>query len=650
MERRLEPEKEKRMSLDSDEDTTAKLLRRNRDRWGDNSIAINDKNFGIWQQYTWKHEYDQVKYLGLGLVSLGLKPNDKVAVMGDNDPELYWSNLSIQAVHGISVPLFPGAAPSEIAFVLDHSESKFVVARDQEQVDKLLGLWDKLPNVEKVIWWYGKGVSDYKQPFLQSWDKTIEMGRKYEQDHPAVFEELVSQTKADHIANIFYSAGTTGRPKAALWSHKALIGATCAMLASLPLSEKDKMLCFLPLAFIGESLFTLIPHLVIGARLHCPERPDTVLRDTREVAPGLLLGEPKMWEELARKVKANIDVSGTVERFVYRILMPMGIKVQQLELAGKNPGLFLRFGHWIADLILFRPIRGHLGLSNTVLPLTTGSVISADTLQFFHGLGINLRQVFLSSEAGVISGHVGKDVKPGTVGLPIEQVDLKIANDGEILVRSPYIFSGYHKQENLYKDAVDEQGWLHSGDAGYIDKGTGHLVYLDRMAALATFPNGNQYGPQYIESQLRFNPYIKDAMAIRGDGRDYVTAMVVIEVCYLGMWAEKNGVVYTTLIDLSQKPEVAELVRDEIERVNACLPKEAQVRKFVCLTIEFDADSGHLTRLRKLKRHAIEKRYNGLLDAVYAGSKEFAVEDVVASEGTTRAMETTLKIQEVKPG
>lgn len=651
MTRSVEPTKEKILPLGADEDTTSKLLRRNYDRWGDKAIAVRDKNFGIWQEYTWKHEYEQVKYLGLGLVSLGLKPNDKVAIMGDNEPELYWSNLAIQAVHGISVTLFPGAVPTEIEFVLNHSESKFVVARDQEQVDKLLGLWDKLPKVEKVIWWYWKGVSGYSQPFLMSWDRVTEMGRKYEEDHPGVFEELVSQTKADDIANIYYSSGTTGQPKATIWSHRALIGSTQAMLAALPLSEKDNMLCFLPLAFIGESLFTLIPHLVIGAKLHWPERPHTVLRDTREVTPGLMLGEPKLWEDLARTVQAMIDESGMWERLAYRIFMPIGLKVQELNLAGENPGLFLRFGYWIANLILLSSIRGNLGLSKTRLPLTTGAVISADTLKFFHGLGIKLRQVFLSTEAGVISGHVGDDVKPGTLGLPFARVDLKIADDGEILVRSPHIFSGYHKQENLYKDVIDEQGWLHSGDVGYIDEGTGHLVYLDRKEALATFPSGIRHGPQYIESQLRFNPYIKDAIAIRGVGRDYVTAMVVIDVRNVGRWAERKGVVYTTLIDLSQKPEVAELVRDEIERVNARLPKGGQVMKYVCLTMEFDADGGHLTRLRKLKRHAIEERYKGLLEAVYSGSEEFLVEEpIIYSGGKTGVMKTALKIRQVKAG
>ena len=512
------------------EDTTSKLLKRNYDRWGDKAVAIRDKNFGIWQEHTWKHEYEQVKYFGLGLISLGLKSGDKVAVIGDNEPELYWANFAIQAVHGISVALFPGALPAEIEFVLNHSDSKFVVARDQEQIDKLLRIWDKLSKVEKVIWWYWKGVSGYSKPFLLGWDTVIEKGRKYEEDHPGMFEELVSQTKADDIASIYYSSGTTGQPKAAMWTHRALIGSTQAMLTRLPVTEEDNLLCFLPLAFIGESLFTLMPHLIIGAKLHCPERPHTVLREIREVAPALMLGDPKLWEDLARTVQASIEELGKWERLAYKIFMDIGLKVQEFKLAGKKPNLFLRLGYWIANLILLSSIRGYLGLSKTRLPLTTGAVTSADTLKFFHGLGIKLRQVFLSTEAGVITGHVEDDIKLGTLGRLFAKVDLKIADDGEILIRSPYLFSGYYKQADLYKEVVDKDGWWHSGDIGYIDKETQHVVYLDRKDAIAELPNGVKYAPQHIESQLRFSPYIKDAIAIRGFGRDYVTAMVVIDI------------------------------------------------------------------------------------------------------------------------
>jgi len=643
--------KEEVFQLGADEDTLPKLLKRNYERWGTKVVAIRDKDFGIWQEYSWKHEYEQVKYFGLGLISLGLKSGDKVAIIGDNEPELYWANLAIQAVHGIGVALFPGTTPDEIAFILNHSDSKFVVARDQEQVDKLLEIWDKLPKVERVIWWYWKGVSGYTQPFLLSWDKMIEMGRKHAEEHPEIFEKLISQTKADDTANIYYTCGTAGQPKGVMWTHQALIGSTQAMLARFPLSDKDNLLCFLPVAFIGESLFNLIPHLITGAKLNCPERSETVPLDMREVAPSLMLSEPKYWEELAKTVQTKINEAGMWEKLAYKIFMPIGLKVGELSMVGGKPSPFLWFAHWIANLILLRSIRGYLGLSKTRFLLTTGAVLSVDTLKFFHGLGIKLREVFVSTEGGVISGHAEDDIKPGTLGSPFVGVELKIADDGEILVLSPYVFSSYFKQADLYKDVVDEQGWWHSADVGYIDEKTMHVVYLDRKEALATFPNGTKYAPQYIESQLRFSPYIKDAIAIGGKGRDCVTAIVNIDIGNMGRWAEKNGVVYTTLIDLSQKPEVAELIRGEIDRVNTCLSPETRVMKYVCLHKGFDADEGDLTRMRKLKRRTIEERYKKLVEAMYSGSAEYLMETPITySDGRKGVVKTSLKIWKSKAG
>ena len=643
--------KEELFQLGADEDTLPKLLKRNYERWGTKVVAIRDKDFGIWQEYSWKHEYEQVKYFGLGLISLGLKSGDKVAIIGDNEPELYWANLAIQAVHGIGVALFPGATPTEMEFILNHSDSKFVVARDQEQVDKLLEIWDKLPKVERVIWWYWKGVSNYTQPFLLSWDKMIEMGRKHEEEHPGIFEKLISQTKADDTANIYYTCGTAGQPKGVMWTHRALIGSTQAMLARFPLSDKDNLFCFLPVAFIGESLFNLIPHLITEAKLNCPERPETVPLDMREVAPSLMLSEPKYWEELAKTVQAKINEAGMLERLAYKIFMPIGLKVGELSMIGGKPNPFLRFAHWLANLILLSSIRGYLGLSKTRFPLTTGAVLSVDTLKFLHGLGIKLREVFVSTEEGVISGHAEDDIKPGTLGSLFVRVELKIADDGEILVLSPYVFSGYFKQAKLYKDVVDEQGWWHSADVGYIDEETMHVVYLGRKEALATFPNGTKYVPQHIESRLRFSPYIKDAIAIGGKGRDYVTAIVNIDIGNMGRWAEKNGVVYTTLIDLSQKPEVAELIRGEIDRVNTYLPPETRVMKYVCLHKGLDADEGDLTRMRKLKRRTIEERYKKLVKAMYSGSAEYLMETPITySDGRKGVVKTPLKIWKSKAG
>jgi long-chain acyl-CoA synthetase len=637
--------------LSREEDTLPKLLKRSYERWGDKVVAIRDKEFGIWQEYSWKHEYEQVKYFGLGLISLGLKPGDKVSIIGDNEPQWYWANLAIQAVHGVVVAVFTDATAPEIEFVINHSDSKFVVARDQEQIDKLLRILDNLPKVEKVIWWYWKGMTDYPQPFLSGWDKVIEIGRSFEENHPGMFEELISQTKADDLANIYYTSGTTGLPKGAMCTHRALIGSTQAMLTRLPLTEEDNILCFLPPAFVGESFFGLIPHLITGAKLNCLEEPETVHHDIREVAPRLILGGPKQWEGWVSMVGANIEESGAWERLVYKTFMPIGLKVGELSLAGKKPGLFLRFLYWIANLILLRPIRDYLGLSKARFSVTAGTVLGVDTFNFFHGLGIKLREVYVSTEGGMISGHKEDDIRPGTLGPVLPGVELKIAGDGEILVRSPYLFSGYYKQADLYKEVVDKEGWWHSGDVGYIDKETQHVVYLDRKDAMTELPGGVKYAPQYVESQLRFSPYIKEVMGIGGKGRDYVTAIVDIDFFNVGRWAERKRLPYTTFTDLCQKAEVGELIQCEIDRVNEHLPLEIQVVKFVCFHKEFDPDEADLTRTRKLRRSAIEERYKELIDAMYSGRKGFSIEAAITYEDGRKGMlKADLKIRKTKVG
>ncbi|HEX76572.1 MAG TPA: long-chain fatty acid--CoA ligase [Dehalococcoidia bacterium] len=633
-----------------EEDTLPKLLRRNYERWGDRVVAIRDKDFGIWQEYTWKYEYEQVKYFGLGLLSLGLKPGDRVAILGDNEPEWYWAAFATQAVHGIVVALFTDAIPDEIEYIVNHSEAKFAVARDQEQVDKFLRIWDKLSHTERVIWWYWKGMGAYTEPFLMDWKKVIEMGRQYEEEHPGVFEQLISETKPDDLANIYYTSGTTGLPKGAMCTHQALIGSTRVTLDLVPISETDDILCYLPPAWVGESFFGFVPHLLNGAKLNCLEEPETVHHDIREVAPCLILGGPRQWEGWVSMVRAKIDEAGIFERLAYKAFMPIGLRVGKLSVAGKRPDPFLRFLYWIGDFILFKPIRDYIGLTNARFPATAGSVLGPDTIEFFRGIGVELKQVYGSTEGGMISGHRGDDFKLETVGPPLDVVQVRVAEDGEILVRSPFPFSGFHKQMELYKEVVDNDGWWYSGDAGHIEEESGHLVYLDRKSELGELRTGVKYSPQYIESRLRFSPYIKDSIII-GQDRDYVTAIVDIDFANVGRWAERRRVPYTTFTDLSQKLEVAQLVREDIDRVNQFVPADTRVMKFVCLHKEFDADEGDLTRTRKLKRTSLEKRYHELVDAMYSGSEELFVEaPITYQDGRVGTVRTHLRIWKSKAG
>ncbi len=612
-------------------DTLPKLLKRNFERWGEKEVAFRDKDYGIWNEYTWKDVYENVKYFSLGLVCLGLKPGERAAVIGDNEPQWYWASLAIQAARGITVALFTDAIPNEIQYVVDHSDSKFIIARDQEQVDKLLAIWDNVvPKAEKVIWWYWKGMRKYDQDFIMSFEQVKELGKKYEESHPGVFEENVAATKGDETANIFYTSGTTGLPKGAMITHKALIGSTEATLTLCDITYKDNVLCYLPPAWVGEAFFTTVPHLITGVKMNTLEEPETLFHDITEITPTMILGGPRQWEGWVSKIRAKIDEAGGLERLVYKTLMPIALKVQKAIEEKKEISLWKRFAYQLIDWVLLQAIRDKLGFTHCRFAGTGGSLTGTDTLAFMNSLGVRLRQVYGSSEGGMISGHRSDDIRPGTVGPPLPGVEVRVALDGEFLIRSPYLFSNYHKNQEAYQEVV-RRGWWHSGDGGTIEE-WGHLVYMDRVKEMAQLASGEKYAPQWIESSLRFSPYIKDSLTV-GEGREFVTAVVNMDYENVGRWAEMNHIPYTTYTDLSQKAEVGRLIRQDIDRVNKQLTPTTRIRKYVLLHKEFDPDEADLTRTRKLRRTAMEKRYSDVIEAMYGGRanipvvSEFTYED-----------------------
>jgi len=603
-------------------DTLPKLLKRNFERWGATEVAFRDKDYGIWNEYTWMDSYENVKYFSLGLISLGLRPGERAAVIGDNEPQWYWASFAIQAARGITVALFTDAIPDEIQYIVDHSDSKFVVARDQEQVDKLLAVWDKLPKAERIIWWNWKGMRKYEQPFIMSYEQVRELGKKYEESHPGTFEENIEAGKGEEIANIFYTSGTTGLPKGAMISHRALIGSAESILTLCEITQRDNVLCYLPPAWVGEAFFAVVPHLITGVKLNTLEEPETVFHDITEITPSMILGGPRQWEGWVSKIRAKIDEAGSLEKFVYRSLMPVALKVGQAIVAGEKVPLWRRLAYRIIDWILLQAIRDKLGLTKCRFAVTAGSVTGTDTLAFMNSLGVRLRQCYGSTEGGMISGHRSDDIRPSTVGPPVPGVEVRVSQDGEFLVRSPYLFSGYHKDYEAYEKVVRE-GWWYSGDAGTIDE-QGHLVYMDRVKELAQLRSGEKYSPQWIESSLRFSPYIKDCITI-GQGKEFVTAIINMDYENVGRWAERNHIPYTTFTDLSQKAEVSKLLLQDIDRVNRQLPPATRIRKYVLLHKEFDPDEADLTRTRKLRRTAMEKRYSDVIEGMYSGQSSIPV-------------------------
>ena len=623
------------------------LLKANYERWDDREVAIRDKDFGLWQEYTWKDSYEKVKYFCLGLVSLGLRPEDKVAIIGDNEPEWFWAAFATQAGRGIVVPQFTDAIPDELKYSLDFADCKFVVARDQEQVDKILDIKDVLPKVEKVIYWYYKGMRNYTEPFLLRFDQVEDLGKEYEKKHPGLFETMVEAVSPEDIANIYYTSGTTGRPKAVMCSHRALIGSTKATMTLSNIQHTDNILCYLPPAWVGEAFFGSVPHLITGAKLNIPEEPETVLHDITEILPYMILGGPRQWEGWVSQIRAKIAEAGALERAVYRIFMPGALKVAGLRLKGRSVPGYLKFLYMLSEIVLLRQLRDRIGLSKARFAATAGSVLGEDTFKFIAAIGVKLRQVYGSSEGGMISGHLEDDIRVATVGPPLPGVKVKISDEGEILVQSDYAFSQYYKEPEETAKALRE-GWWYSGDAGTIDE-QGHIIFMDRVSELGELKSGAKYAPQYIESGLRYSTYIKDAMSIGDKRRDFVTAIIIIDFENVGRWAEIHRVPYTTFTDLSQKDEVADLIRTDVERVNQALPEVASVKRYVLLHKEFDPDEADLTRTRKLKREALEKRYQRLIEAMYAGEKEIEVEaEITYQDGKKGVLRTALKVHRME--
>ena len=619
------------------------LIKANSEKWGDREVAIRDKDFGLWQEYTWQDSYAKVKFMSLGLRSLGLQPGDKVAIIGDNEPQWYWAAFASQAGKGVVVPMFTDAIPDELKHMIDFADCKFVVARDQEQVDKILQIKGDLPKVEKVIYWYYKGMRNYSDPFLLRFDDVERMGREFDQEHPGAFEKTLESVSPEDVANIYYTSGTTGLPKAVMCSHRALIGSARATISLSDLGPRDNILCYLPPAWVGEAYMGSIPHLLTGATLNIPEEPETVLHDITEILPYMILGGPRQWEGWVSQIRARVAEAGRLERGVYNLFMPVALKVADCRLKGRPVPLGLRVLNVLADLCLLRQIRDRIGLSNARFAATAGSVLGEDTFKFIVALGVKLRQVYGSSEGGMISGHPVDDIRVGTVGPPLPGVTVRISEVGEILVKSDYAFSGYYKNPEATAEAARD-GWWFSGDAGQLDD-HGHVIFMDRVSELGELRSGDKYAPQYIESGLRYSTYIKDAMSVGDKTRDYVTAIVIVDFENVGRWAEKNRVPYTTFTDLSQKEEVASLIRSDVERVNQALPEVAKVKRYVLLHKEFDPDEADLTRTRKLKREALQKRYGRLIEALYGEASEIEVEaEITYQDGRKATLKTFLKI------
>lgn len=627
-------------------DTAPKFLLLGYQKYGDKRIALRKKELGVWQGHTWKDYYEHVKYFCLGLVSLGLEREDKVAIIGDNEPHWYFADLAVQSAGGIAVGIYTDSAAPEVKYIVGHSDSKFVVAKDQEQVDKMLAIKGDLPLLRKVIYWDSRGLWNYTDPILVSFSEVEEMGKRYEEAHPGAFEQLVEQGKTDDVCLLMYTSGTTGVPKGALITHKGLITTTHMSGLGTEFNENDTAFSFLPPAWMADHYYNIMPQLMEGFTVHFPEEPETVSENLREVGPRVLLFGSRQWEMTAAAIQARIEACGALNRFLFNRFLSVAYKVVDARFGKKKISPLWKFLYKLGDLMVFAPLRDKHGFSKVRVCHSGGGMLSPDIMRFFYAIGVPIKNGYGLSETGGIGVPYG-EMKLESVGRIPPQMEVKITDNAEIICRGPSIFSAYYKDPETTQKVMRD-GWFHTGDAGYIDE-DGYIYFWDRVKDLTELARGVKFAPQYVESRLKFSPYIRDVMVIGDPETPYVTALINIAFDNVSKWAERHRIVFTTFVDLAGKEQVYDLIQKDVERVNTGLPEAARIKKFVLLHKEFDPDEAELTRSRKLRRGFLRERYKELLDAMYSDKEEVMVQaQVKYRDGRTGTISTTLKIRSVE--
>lgn len=626
--------------------TLPKLLFENYER-NPSRVAMRKKDFGIWNPYTWEDSYLNIKFFALGLKQLGFGAGEKISIVGDNDPEWYWAELAGQALGGASVGLYIDVIPSEVKYIVDHSDSTVAVAKDQEQVDKFLDVIEELPKLKKIIYWDPLGMRGYREnPLIISFSEVIALGKAYEEESPGSFEKRIQEGKGTDIATICYTSGTTGLPKGALISHDFLIKGGRRFAQVNPHAPGDEYLSFVPLAWIAEQLF-MVAWLIWGTPINYPESPDTVQENIREIGPQFLLLGPRQWQGLVSMVQMKINDAVFFKRWLYRASMAIGYKRADFVFGRRRKvpwfwSLFYRLADWACLM----HIRDHLGLRRTRTGLTGGSSLGPDVFRWFQAVGVNIKEAYGLTEVNPVAMHADWP-KAGTVGPVVAGTKVRISDEGELLVTADPIFSGYYKQPGETANVVQD-GWVKTGDAGVFDE-DGHLIILDRVKDMLQLKGGEKYSPTYIENRLKFSPYIKDGMVVGGKEREFLFAIINIDFDNVGRWAEKNGYPYTTFVDLSQKREVYDLIHKDVERVNKDLPPGARVKRFSLLHKEFDPDEGELTKTRKLRRSFLEEKYDAMIRAAYGGLETVTTEaQVKYRDGRTAVVQTGIKIRDVE--
>jgi len=627
--------------------TIPKLFLERTETYGKNRVAMREKEFGIWKPITWHDYLENVKYIALGLISLGLKEGDKVAMIGDNRPEGLWAEMATLCSRGIAVWLFQDCLMDEVKYIIDHSDTRFLFGEGQEEVDKAISIREECPKLEKIIWDDPKGMRNYHEDYLISLKEVRDLGKKLEQEKPGLFEETIEKGHGNEVALLFYTSGTTSKPKGALLSHWNLLSMGKNLMSIDPCYETDDFVSYLPFAWIGEQMMSISCGLQIGFTINFPEEPETAQENIREIGPHVMFAPPRMYEQMTRTVQVKYLDAGWIKRKCYEFSTKIGYHIANLKFEKKSVPWYWKLLGWLVYFGVQKKLKDHLGLSRVRYAYSGGAAMGPDHFRFFHALGVNLKQIYGQTEiAGISVVHRNGDIKFDTVGTALPETEVRITEDGEIISKSPSVFLGYHKNPEATKETL-QNGWLYSGDRGFVDE-DGHLVVFDRSKDVMTLPNGKPFAPQYLETRLKFSPYVRDSWVI-GDKRDYITAVLCIDYSVVGKWADEKKLTYTSYPELSQKPEVYNLIESQILQANKDLPEAARVRKFINLYKEFDADDDELTRTRKLRRAFVTQRYADIIEALYTDTDTVNIDTTIKYEdGRSSHIKTDLYIRKLE--
>ena len=608
-------------------------------------VALREKEFGIWQEITWAEYLRRVRAFSLGLTELGAEEGDRVAIIGDNRPEWMIAELAAQTAGILPLGLYQDAISDELARMLEAAEARVIVAEDQEQVDKVLEVRDRLPGLRHIIYYDSRGMYGYEAPGLMSFAEVEALGERLHERSPGEFNRRLAAVQPADIALLCTTSGTTSIPKLAMLSHENLIAMASQLRSVDAMHRGDEFVSFLPLAWIGEQMVAVASGLLAGFTVNFPEETATARKDMREIGPAFLMSPPRIWENMVSDVQVMAEDTTRLKRWFYGWAMRQGAATAEARFRGRRVGPARRLAHRLADWTVLHPLRDQLGLSRVRRAYTGGAALGPDVFRFYHAIGVNLKQLYGQTEvSGISVVHRDDDIRFQTVGVPLPRTEIRISDGGEILCRSPAVFQGYFRNPAATAETLDG-GWLHSGDAGYFDE-DGHLVVIDRLADVMKLPDGSNFSPQFVENKLKFSPYVAEAVVFGGSGAPFVTAMIAIDMENAGQWAERRRIAYTTFTNLARRPEVYALVREHVVEVNEELPEAARIHRFLLLHKELHADDAELTRTRKVRRGHIADRFAEIIRALRGDADSVTVAtEITYQDGSTAAVEHQLRIE-----